>query len=81
MVPRGSYVENMNILFPEGEIVLQIEYTWNAMKTFRRCVVMALPIFRIPKKKYSGETIAVSLRLAKDLLREIDEIEKNGKKS
>ena len=35
---------------------------------------MALPIFRIPKKKYAGETTVVSLRLPKDLLREIDEI-------
>ena len=42
---------------------------------------MALPIFRIPKKKYSGETIAVSLRLAKDLLREIDEIAKKTGRS
>ena len=37
---------------------------------------MALPIFRIPKKKYAGETTVVSLRLPKDLLREIDEIAK-----
>ena len=35
---------------------------------------MERPILRISPKKYSGETIIVSMRLAKDLLRDIDAV-------
>ena len=35
---------------------------------------MSEPIFRIPQKKYGGETTVVSMRLAKDLLKDLDQI-------
>lgn len=35
---------------------------------------MERPILRISPKKYSGETTIVSMRLAKDLLRDIDAV-------
>ena len=35
---------------------------------------MEKPILRISPKKYSGETTIVSMRLAKDLLRDIDTV-------
>lgn len=35
---------------------------------------MERPILRISPKKYSGETTIVSMRLAKDLLRDIDTV-------
>lgn len=35
---------------------------------------MERPILRISPKKYSGETTIVSIRLAKDLLRDIDAV-------
>jgi predicted transcriptional regulator len=35
---------------------------------------MAEPVLRIPKKKYSGDTTIVSMRIAKDLLRDIDRL-------
>ena len=35
---------------------------------------MSEPVFRIPQKKYGGETTVVSMRLAKDLLKDLDQI-------
>ena len=35
---------------------------------------MSEPILRITPKKYSGETTIVSMRLAKDLLKDIDAV-------
>ena len=35
---------------------------------------MSEPVFRIPQKKYCGETTVVSMRLAKDLLKDLDQI-------
>ena len=35
---------------------------------------MTEPVFRIPKKKYSGDTTVVSMRISKELLRDIDKI-------
>ena len=35
---------------------------------------MERPILRISPKRYSGETTIVSMRLAKDLLRDIDAV-------
>ena len=32
------------------------------------------PVFKIPKKKYGGETTVVSMRMAKDLLKDIDQV-------
>ncbi len=34
---------------------------------------MSEPIFRISPKKYTGETTIVSMRISKDMLRDIDE--------
>ncbi len=33
---------------------------------------MSTPVFRIPKKKYGGDTTVVSMRMSKDLLKDID---------
>ena len=35
---------------------------------------MSDPVFRITPKKYTGETTIVSMRMQKDLLRDIDKI-------
>ena len=35
---------------------------------------MEEPVFRITPKKYNGETTIVSMRLAKDLLKDIDQV-------
>ena len=35
---------------------------------------MAEPVFRIPKKKYSGDTTVVSMRISKELLKDIDQV-------
>lgn len=35
---------------------------------------MSEPVFRIPKKKYGGDTTVVSIRMPKDLLKDIDQI-------
>lgn len=35
---------------------------------------MAEPVLRIPKKKYSGDTTVVSMRISKDLLKDIDKL-------
>lgn len=35
---------------------------------------MSNPVFRIAKKKYGGETTVVSMRMAKELLKDIDNI-------
>ena len=35
---------------------------------------MSEPVFRIPQKKYGGETTVVSMLLAKDLLKDLDQI-------
>lgn len=35
---------------------------------------MSDPVFRISPKKYNGETTIVSMRMAKDLLKDIDKI-------
>lgn len=32
------------------------------------------PVLRIPKKKYSGESTVVSMRITKELLRDIDRV-------
>lgn len=34
---------------------------------------MPEPVFRIPKKKYSGETTVVSMRIARELLKDLDQ--------
>ena len=33
---------------------------------------MSEPVFRIPKKKYGGDTTVVSMRISRDLLKDID---------
>ena len=33
---------------------------------------MSEPVFRIPRKKYGGDTTVVSMRLSKELLKDID---------
>ena len=35
---------------------------------------MSNPVFRISPKKYNGETTIVSMRLSKELLKEIDNV-------
>ena len=35
---------------------------------------MSNPVFRISPKKYNGETTIVSMRMAKDLLKDIDNV-------
>ena len=35
---------------------------------------MSEPVFRIPKKKYGGDTTVVSVRMSKELLRDIDNV-------
>ena len=35
---------------------------------------MDKPVFLIPQKKYTGETTIVSMRLSKDLLKDIDQV-------
>lgn len=35
---------------------------------------MSNPIFRISPKKYNGETTIISMRVAKDLLKDIDQV-------
>ena len=35
---------------------------------------MSNPVFRISPKKYPGETTVVSMRMAKELLKEIDNV-------
>jgi metal-responsive CopG/Arc/MetJ family transcriptional regulator len=35
---------------------------------------MSEPVFRIPRKKYGGDTTVVSMRMAKELLKEIDNV-------
>jgi predicted transcriptional regulator len=35
---------------------------------------MTEPILRIPRKKYGGDTTVVSMRISKDLLRDIDQL-------
>ena len=35
---------------------------------------MSEPIFRIPKKKYGGDTTVISVRMPKDLLKDIDQV-------
>ena len=35
---------------------------------------MSEPVFRIPRKKYGGDTTVVSMRISKDLLRDIDKV-------
>ena len=35
---------------------------------------MSEPVFRIPRKKYGGDTTVVSMRRAKELLKEIDNV-------
>ena len=35
---------------------------------------MSDPILKIPTKKYGGETTIVSMRMAKDMLRQIDAV-------
>lgn len=33
---------------------------------------MSEPVFRIPRKKYGGDTTVVSMRLSRELLKDID---------
>lgn len=35
---------------------------------------MSEPVFRIPKKKYGGDTTVVSMRISRDLLKDIDKV-------
>ena len=35
---------------------------------------MTEPVFRISRKKYGGDTIVVSMRISRDLLRDIDKV-------
>ena len=35
---------------------------------------MTEPILRIPKKRYGGDTTVVSMRMSKDLLKDIDQL-------
>jgi len=35
---------------------------------------MSEPVFRIPRKKYGGDTAVVSVRISKELLKDIDKI-------
>ena len=35
---------------------------------------MAEPILRIPRKKYSGDTTVVSMRMYRELLKDIDKV-------
>jgi hypothetical protein len=35
---------------------------------------MAEPVLRIPRKKYGGETTVVSMRMAKELLKDLDHV-------
>ena len=35
---------------------------------------MSEPVIRIPRKKYGGDTTVVSMRMAKELLKEIDNV-------
>ena len=37
---------------------------------------MSEPVFRIPRKKYGGDTTVVSMRMSKELLKDIDQIAK-----
>ena len=42
----------------------------------RRCTCMEKPTLRITPKKYAGETTIVSMRMSKELLKDIDNIAK-----
>ena len=35
---------------------------------------MSEPVFRIPKKKYGGDTTVVSMRISRELLKDIDKV-------
>ena len=35
---------------------------------------MSEPVFRIPKKKYGGDTTVVSMRISRELLSDIDQV-------
>ena len=35
---------------------------------------MSEPVFRIPKKKYGGDSTVVSMRISKELLKDIDKV-------
>ena len=35
---------------------------------------MSEPVFKIPKRKYGGETTIVSMRVSKELLQDIDRV-------
>ena len=35
---------------------------------------MSEPIFRIPRKKYGGDTTVVSMRISRELLKDIDQV-------
>ena len=35
---------------------------------------MSEPIFRIPKKKYGGDTTVVSMRISRELLKDLDKV-------
>ena len=35
---------------------------------------MSKPVFRIPKRKYGGDTTVVSMRVSRELLKDIDKV-------
>jgi predicted transcriptional regulator len=35
---------------------------------------MSEPVFRIPRKKYGGDTTVVSMRISRELLKDIDQV-------
>lgn len=35
---------------------------------------MSEPVFRVPRKKYGGDTTVVSVRISRDLLKDIDKV-------
>ena len=35
---------------------------------------MSEPVFRIPRKKYGGDTTVVSMRISRELLKDIDKV-------
>lgn len=55
-----------------GPLENQIQMYYN--ENIRRCSYMEKPTLRITPKKYAGETTIVSMRMAKDLLKDIDAV-------
>lgn len=55
-----------------GLLEKQIQMYYN--ENMRRCNHMEKPTLKIKPKKYAGETTIVSMRMAKDLLKDIDAV-------